>query len=421
MAPPVITRNMYDEAKRYVETVLQAGVPIVDADYNDQMQSFYTQMRRLIINGFGDGARGVAFKIEQNSLFLANDFLIRGGSVQDEGPEELFAKGMQAQLAADETYMGLGETQPLSTAIVGNQLFDTSANWTVNEFAGRTLIPNMNTPANQFSIVSNTATSITCAAPIAGVASARDPYRIKLSTPLANRTDLVYLDVYLAEYSKDEDADLLHTIDSMTIEAMQRKKLMQRVWVQQGITLPVCLPSGYTDVNGDRHVLIPLALIARPAGNANITDAMITDLRRKIYRLDESGDLFVNVSGDTMTGPLVMEADIVMASGQKVTGLCVIDGNAICPEAVEQRHLKRDSHLLGDLDQVPTWEEVNDPSDEHYFKVHDNRYYRKAEVDDLIGSNLLSNGTFENGLECWENAVPSVLYGGPQAEGKSVV
>ncbi|HUT77562.1 MAG TPA: hypothetical protein VM285_07740, partial [Polyangia bacterium] len=140
------------------------------------------------------------------------------------------------------------------------------------------------------------------------------------------------------------------------------------------------------------------------------------DLRPKIFTLEEIEDRFVNAAGDTMTGPLVMEADIEVAPGQRVTGVCVIDGDALCPEVVQQRHFDRTEHLLGDAGEVPTFSEVNDPLDPKYFPVHDNRYYTKTEIDNLIGTNTVNNGLFDDGFEGWENAIPQPLFGGPAAE-----
>jgi hypothetical protein len=412
----VISRDMYDEAKRYVLTVLQAGVPLVDADYNDQMVSFFTQIRRFVSNSIGDGARGVAFKIEQNPGDLVNNFKIRGGDLGDEGPEQLYIKGHQAQLFSDETYLGGGETAPVSTGIAGSILTDSASNFTPGALVGLTLVPNLANPTQSFVITANTQNSITCAAAINAVSAVGDQYRVKLSTPVAPRNDLVLLDVYLDEIDKFEDSDLEHNIDSILIEAMRRKKLIQRIFVIEGVTLPVILAPGFVDADGNRHVQLPIALISRPAGDPNITDPMITDLRRKIFTLDAVNDLFVNTTGDTMTGPLVMDADIQMLPGRRVTGVCVIDGDALCNEVVEQRHFRRDSHLLGDGDSVPSFEQVNDPLNPNHFKVHDNRYYTKSQVDELIGSNLIANGGFEKGLDCWDHASPGVLIGAPMSE-----
>lgn len=391
-----LSRRMFDEQKRYVLTVLQEGVPLVDADYNDQTLSFFTQLRRLISNSIGDGARGAAFKVEENPSALANDFKLRGGVVEDEGPEELFVKGHQAQLPADETFMAGVETAPVSTAIVANQLFDSAANFIPGELVGKTLVPNLGNPTQQFPITANTATSITVTGTIAGVAAAGDRYRIKMTTPGAARNDLVLLDVYVDEIDSVEDPNLKHTIDSIQVEAMQRGKLVQRVFVKEGITLPVVLPSGFVDADGNRHVQLPLALIARQAGNANVTNAMITDLRRKIFRLDEVEDRFVNTSGDTMTGPLVFDPGVM------IQGICVVDGDAICDEAVRAKHFKRDDHLLGDGDVVPTEEQVIDPNDPDHFKVHDNRYFCFSEDTEILtAAGWRRHDQIEAGTEIW--------------------
>jgi hypothetical protein len=88
-----VSRNMFNEQNRYIQTVLQAGVPVMDADYNDGEQSFYTQLRRAITNTIGDGSRGDAFLI--SGIPANNDFTINGGDLGDMGPETLYVKGHQ--------------------------------------------------------------------------------------------------------------------------------------------------------------------------------------------------------------------------------------------------------------------------------------------------------------------------------------
>ncbi|HUU60448.1 MAG TPA: hypothetical protein VMZ50_12980, partial [Phycisphaerae bacterium] len=412
-----ITRNMYDELNRYVELVMQAGVPVVDADLNDFYQSIYTQLRRSITNSIGDGARGDGFLV--SAIPADNDFTVNGADLGDEGPETLYVKGHQAQLFGDETYIAADETAPVSVGfqtdlLANDTLVDTAAAYTPGALVGRTLVPNLDAPATTFVITANTANTIRVGASM--TPSPGKGYQIRLSTPGADRTDLVFVDVYLDEIDSTEDLDLKHTIGSQQFEAARRLKVVQTVRVDEGVTLPVVLPSGRVDADGNRHVLLPLALIAREGGNASITAAMITDLRPKIFMLEEIEDRFVNAAGDTMTGPLVMEADIEVAPGQRVTGVCVIDGDALCPEVVQQRHFDRTEHLLGDAGEVPTFSEVNDPLDPKYFPVHDNRYYTKTEIDNLIGTNTVNNGLFDDGFEGWENAIPQPLFGGPAAE-----
>jgi len=436
----IITRRMFQEQKRYVQTVLQAGVPLVDADYNDQMDSNFTQLRRIIQSCLGDGALGDAFLVSQNLPNLVNEFLINGGDtlasvaltvkadktvvLPQPGPEGMFNKGHHAQLWADETFMSGGQTAPVSTSLIqtvlpSDTLVDTAANFTPGALVGRVLTPDLAVPANAYAVVANGANTIQVG--VSMVAAAGAQYRVGLTTPGAARKDLVYLDCYLDETNSTEDADLKHTIDSMTIEAMLRWKLVQTVKVEEGVALPYAMPSGWTDTDGNPHVVVPLALIERPAGNPTVTDAMITDLRRKLFRLDEIDDRFVNVTGDTMTGVLAMQANITVALGRKVLGTCIIDANALCEDTVAQRHMKRSSHLLDAVDNVPTWSEVNDPADPNHFKVHDNRYYTKSILDAMLGANLISNGMFMDGLDGWENLAPLPLYGYPQLEASRAI
>jgi hypothetical protein len=360
-----VSRNIYDEANRYVQTVLQAGVPLMDADYNDGEQSFYTQLRRAITNTIGDGSRGDAFLI--SAIPANNDFTVNGGDLGDEGPETLYVKGHQTTLFDDETYLAAVETAPTVTGVSGAVLTNSAANYTVNELVGKTITPDLSTPATTFTILSNTVNTITTDSAdlvLAGVQK-DDRYQVHLTTPPAgpDRNDLVYIDVYLDEIDSTEDTNLTHVVDTVQFEAMRRLQVKQAVFVREGITLPVSLPSGYTDADGNRHVQIPVALLTRPQLNAQITDAMITDLRPVIFTLEEIEARFVNAAGDTMTGPLVMDADIEFNAGQRITGICVVDSDQICPEAVEQRHFDREEHLLGDGGEIPTFSEVNDPLD----------------------------------------------------------
>jgi hypothetical protein len=417
-----ISRRTFDESNRYVQLILQQGVPVVDSDVNEGQESAYTQLRRTIVNSIGDGARGDGFLI--SAIPADNNFTINGDDLVDDGPETLYVKGHQAQLLADETYQAADETAPVSVGfqtdtLTNDTLVDTAADYTPGALVGKTLTPNLLDPGTTFTITANTANTIKVGASM--TPSPGRGYQIALTTPGADRTDLVYVDVYLDEIDSTEDLNLKHTVSSVQFESTRRWKVVQTVRVEEGITLPVTLPDGRTDADGNRHVLLPIALINREGGNAQITSSMIVDLRPKIFTLEEIEARFVNAAGDTMTGPLVMDADIVMNAGQRVIGICVIDSDALCPEAVQQRHFDRNEHLLGDGGEVPTFSEVNDPLDPKFFNVHDNRYYTKTEIDNLIGTNTINNGLFDNGFEGWENAIPQPLVGAPAAEAATSV
>jgi hypothetical protein len=77
--------------------------------------------------------------------------------------------------------------------------------------------------------------------------------------------------------------------------------------------------------------------------------------------------------------------------------------------------------LLGDGGEIPTFSEVNDPLDPNHFEVHDNRYFTKNQIDNLIGTNLVENGLFDDDFVSWENATPQPLSGGPGFEANNTV
>ena len=47
---------MFDEELRYLAGLMQAAVPVVDADLNDMNYALVAQLRRVIENAIGDGS-----------------------------------------------------------------------------------------------------------------------------------------------------------------------------------------------------------------------------------------------------------------------------------------------------------------------------------------------------------------------------
>ena len=60
--------QIFSEAKRYVGTRLQEGVPWVDADMNDFADSVVTQLRRVIQQALGNVSPNNGFKIAEADL-----------------------------------------------------------------------------------------------------------------------------------------------------------------------------------------------------------------------------------------------------------------------------------------------------------------------------------------------------------------
>ena len=293
-----ISRNMHDFRNRYLSWIYQQGVPVIDADLNDGVDSLFDWMRMLTLGFAGDGSPNQGFKVVGTGA--TNDFTIKGGSGTFETAGIMYVKGFPTFLVSDITYKGTpaaglaGEDQrsifPRVTAVsydaVTNQttITDSAANYVANEFVGRNITPDVEQPANSYSIVSNTPTTIVVSGDITANVTVGKRYRIELSTPTANRTDGVYLNVYIDEVDSTEDPNLLHsfTVPSpTTIEAARRKRIEATIFVREDVPTNGELTS-YTDSDGNQHFVAKIATIQRTGGDATIQASMVTDLRKTI-------------------------------------------------------------------------------------------------------------------------------------------
>lgn len=400
-----ISRNIFDEAKRYRGLVLHrgsgSGVPWVDADENDGRDIFEHLIRRLTQIALGDGAKGDAFLVAErdDGGLVANDLLISGASTTRAHAERLYVGGHSAVAAADMPWSSDPSICPKITGLTATVLMDSAANWTVDEFAGRTLVPDVSTPGNSYTILSNTVNTITIASGdmLADGAEVSDRYRVALSTPSgSDRSDIVWIDCWLDEIDCLEDTNLKHTLSSQ-VSGQYRTQLQQTVWVTEGVSS--MSPGEFTDADGRLHVTLPLARLDRLDGVATIGDAQITDLRPKIFSLAGIDDRFVNESGDTMHGDLHFDdATRIVADGDPVLGTDEIDDGAIT-----QAKLDRDTHLMGDGNVQGSVGQI----------VHDDRYLPKSLLATLFGPSLIVNGKFEGGLEGWTHNAPAPLVAAP--------
>ncbi len=94
-----------------------------------------------------------------------------------------------------------------------------------------------------------------------------------LTTPEADRTDEVYIDVYYKEVTAAVDSDLIDP--ASTLETSRRIALVWEVKVAEG----GATPANYTDANNVFHWTMNLATLSRLDGDATITTAMIVDER----------------------------------------------------------------------------------------------------------------------------------------------
>ncbi len=306
--------GMFDKRKRYLGILPQQskpGVdrPIVDADLLDHLLSNVEYLRTFMEEVLGSGAPGDGFKIVEASS-SANNFSIKSGS--------FYNNGLRANLDSDTDYMSDGsipnDIHPKSTALSATVLTDSAAKYATNELVGRKLYPNASDMTHGYDIIANTATTITISSgDMTTYASAGDYYIVALSTPSSSRTDWVYLDCYLDEWDKDEDPNLLHTINGSTYETCNRLKVVQLVKVAEDgdSNYTNGIPDNGNDSDGNYHWYVKIAKITREGSNPNITTSMIKDYRLDIKRaLWEVPDLDVGGGyGDVVDGGLSVYQD----------------------------------------------------------------------------------------------------------------
>jgi len=311
------SRDMFDELKEYAYPLFQRGPnkPLVDADINDGMMAIWTHLRR-VQQLFGDGSpSSTMFKIEESIISNVNNFKVGGGdgTGSPEGAGLFWLHGLKCILSPtfiewDTNSLVDGVLiHSLSTGLTATKLTDTSANWIVNEFAGRTIYPNV-TSGTGFTVLSNTINEITISAgDMTTVAAAGDYFRVDPSTPGAgDRTDTVYVDVYIDEEDETEDTNLLHPLTGGTpFASALRGKVHHVIGVRENTSVIAAGP--YTDPDGNIHWYFGIARLFRKNGDNTIrhappTGPTITDL---VWR-----DLFAIAA---------IAAEIVAARGNAVS------------------------------------------------------------------------------------------------------
>lgn len=211
------SRDTFDRLKHYVGVRLQQGVPIVDADWNEledirkyELQAF---LKWFVGNGIPAGNDG--FRII--AVTDSNDFGIQGGDGTAAGAGHCLVDGWDVinESTVRFTAQPLFNNTPLATA------------WGV--------------------------------APIT-----------PLTTPAANRNDLVYLDVWEREVDSTGDTTLVNP--AIGVETAVRLKREWAVRVVEGSTTLPTSPAG--------HAYYALATLARTGGSATIAAGAITDRRQ---------------------------------------------------------------------------------------------------------------------------------------------
>jgi hypothetical protein len=300
------SRSLLREQKKYLGILQQQGKLVVDADLNDGSQILAYQNIRVIQSAFPSAAVAEAFKIVQhpNPPQQAENFYImargRNGvlavSSDPESYARMYVRGIQAFISAAQAGDGgvsfsngalspdlLAELHHRSTALTDTVLTDSNARFPTlaadgYDLGGMQLVPDVE-EGTVFTIVAgNSATTIEVSGGgMLAVAQAAKFYRIVPVIAGADRSDLIWLDVYVGEADAAEDILLSHPINA-GYEAARRLVVRQQIRYDQNRT---ALPFGpvYQDINGNIHYAVALAQVNRLATNSAITEAMIVDLR----------------------------------------------------------------------------------------------------------------------------------------------
>jgi hypothetical protein len=176
------SRNTYDSAKRYTSVRLQQGVPLVDADWNEQADILRNQTSDSLAYALGTGV------VPGSGLTLAgtgpNDFIL-----QQAGAGNALINGRLVTFGPTQY-----SAQPWTSA----------------------------------------ATAATAGVPVIP----------PLTTPTANRNDCVYLDVWEREVSSIEDPNLVNKV--IGIETAVRTRWDVAVRVNEGSLDAPSAPAGHT-------------------------------------------------------------------------------------------------------------------------------------------------------------------------------
>jgi len=126
-----------------------------------------------------------------------------------------------------------------------------------------------------------------------------------LTTPAVNRTDTVYLDVYLDEMSPVDDSSMVDP--TLNVETSRRLQLKWAIKVAENATVA---PVAYTDANGLPHFTQAVAIMTR-GSRPLITVRMVRDIRR-VARAFHG-----NREGGTLHAAATQQANGFMSAGDK--------------------------------------------------------------------------------------------------------
>lgn len=306
-----VSRDLYNAAKNYICGIFQQGKPPMDADINDSRMCLYHHIKSLGDYMGVHGFSGTGFSVVAYPPQPRNNLALNAGYGYCNGMRLYLAETSSICLDADSA-SSRGICSVLDS-VVGSTFTDNRMNWATNEHANKT-VRFLTPDGDSFSatVSSNTSTTFTTTTPPSALILPGCSYSFSAPTYAGppNHYQLVCLNCFQDQAGSAEDPVLLHALAGGT-EVEQRWKVRQVVEIvaSTGATYSSGdLPSDYTDILGNEHTYVPLAVVRRSSFDIVASDITAgADARPHFYEINE----YVLKAGDTMTGDLNMGDNLV--------------------------------------------------------------------------------------------------------------
>lgn len=219
-----ISRDTFNKSRHYSGVRMQQGRVLLDSDWNEQEDIRKWEVQSFLRWFIGEGVpeKNNGFRIFTHKAGWKNDFIIEGGDGSTEGAGRCLVQGWEVLNESDLKY-------------TKQKLFKN------NELGGKWGL---------------------------------DPLP-ELTVPKAERSDLVYLDVWEREVNGLEDPDIQNPVLGVDTCVRIKREWAVRVYENSG-TLPPPIKN---------HAYYPLARLNRKRNEALIRQENITDLRTTVPSL----------------------------------------------------------------------------------------------------------------------------------------
>ena len=154
-----VSRDIFDESKKYDKVITGSGVPVVDADLNAAQEIQRIKLKRIVKDAIGDGypTGSTGFKIEESATDTTNNFVIKSG--------DFYLDGWRVYLDADVEYKNQKiSANAVVTAISTVTVTSLHKSWVVSDLVNsRIRFTTGALAGNTYTITASTANTITTA------------------------------------------------------------------------------------------------------------------------------------------------------------------------------------------------------------------------------------------------------------------